>query len=78
MSNSDQPDPSEETAESEETAVSEEIGASEEIEAFEEMGASDDSRVFNGAWRAVNETLLFYRHLKLLVYEVLSYEHMRS
>ena len=43
MSNSDQPDPSEETAESEETAVSEEIGASEEIEASEEMGASDET-----------------------------------
>lgn len=37
MSNSDQPDPSEETA------VSEEIGASEEIEASEEMGASDET-----------------------------------
>ena len=39
MSNSDQPDPSEETA------VSEEIGASEEIEASEEMGASDETAV---------------------------------
>ena len=42
MSNSDQPDPSEETAESEETAVSEETGASDETGAFEETGASEE------------------------------------